>query len=39
MRKSDYAKMFTLRADGYYQKKVKGKTRSADCCNSWSYFA
>lgn len=26
MRKSDYAKMFTLRADGYYQKKVKGKT-------------
>lgn len=25
MRKSDYAKMFTLRSDGYYQKKVKGK--------------
>ena len=25
MRKSDYAKLFTLRSDGYYQKKVKGK--------------
>lgn len=25
MRKSAYAKMFTHRADGYYQKKVKGK--------------
>ena len=25
MRKSSYAKMFTHRADGYYQKKVKGK--------------
>lgn len=25
MRKSDYAKMFTLRSDGYYQKKVHGK--------------
>lgn len=25
MRKSDYAKMFTLRGDGYYQKKVAGK--------------
>lgn len=25
MRKSDYAKMFTLRSDGYYQKKVKGR--------------